>query len=76
MTRLVQTAIQEYRVFNAQTKADIEAAMALERKDELGCNDVECATEIGGALNVPYVLTGLSKAESYLVTLKLTETAA
>jgi len=46
----------EMEVIGAQ---DINAILGLDKmKDVLGCNDVSCAVQIGGALGVDFLLTG------------------
>ena len=48
--------LQRYRVIGT---SDIKAMLGLERmKDALGCEDVACAAEIGGALGADFLVSG------------------
>jgi hypothetical protein len=56
---------------------DIEAMLGLENiKDQLGCDDVACAAQIGGALGAELLLTGrvAKLGDSIIVVLKLIDT--
>jgi hypothetical protein len=64
-----------YKVIGA---SDINAMLGLEKmKEALGCDDVACATEIGGALGVELLLAGtVSKlGDQIIVSLRLLDTA-
>ncbi len=63
---------------NIITLEDVQAQLAHERmKDVLGCDDVTCATEIGGALGVRFLLTGRARVlgSRFMITLTLIDTS-
>lgn len=59
LDQLVVGALDDLHRHNVITAADISALLGLERmKDALGCTDVVCAAEIGGALGADILLSG------------------
>ena len=63
--------------YGVMSKSDIEAMLDLETmKDVMGCNEVSCMAELGGALGVKHLVSGVvaKVGASYLVTLKLINT--
>ena len=53
----VMSAISKEGAFEAVGQSDIEAMLALEKKkDLLGCDDMTCLAEIGGALGAPLMI--------------------
>ena len=66
--------IGRYRVIGAN---DINALMGLDKmKDAVGCSDVTCAAEIGGALGVQFLLSGTVDVlgDDLILTLTLLDT--
>jgi len=64
-------AVGQYAVVGS---SDLNAMLSLEKmKSALGCDDVMCAVEIGGALGVRYVVAGTASTlgGEMIVTLKL-----
>jgi TolA-binding protein len=55
-------ALQSEGKFDVFTVADLNVQIQREQmKDQLGCDDVACATEIAGALNKQYVVKGSAR---------------
>lgn len=60
--------------FKAISKQDIEQMLALEAmKETVGCSDVACLAEIGGALGADYMVTGslIRVDQTYMLQLQL-----
>ncbi len=77
LDELLINAVHRQSHFQAIGISDINAMLGLEQvKDALGCNDVACAVELGGALGVRYLLAGsISKLGSHVyISLKLIDT--
>ena len=56
---------------------DIEAMLEMEKqKDLLGCDDVACMTELGGAVGADYAMNGelAQVAEEYLLSIRIVDT--
>jgi hypothetical protein len=59
LDELLANAADRSGRFDVMTTTDINAMLGMERmKDVAGCNDVSCAVQIAGALNVDRLLTG------------------
>ncbi|MCC6807409.1 MAG: PEGA domain-containing protein [Deltaproteobacteria bacterium] len=59
LDELLTNAAYRTKRFEVISTADISAVLGLEKmKDALGCSDVSCAAEIGGALGASYLLAG------------------
>ncbi len=74
---LLVVAVDSTGALSVISTADINAMLTREKiRDAMGCDDVECAAEIGGALGVKYLLTGsVAKLGSkVIVTLHLLDT--
>lgn len=72
---LVPQVLDSLGPFKAITRNDIEQMLALEAmKDVMGCTEVSCLAEIGGALGVDYLVTGniLLVSDTFLIQLQLT----
>lgn len=75
VTALVPQVLEALGPFKAITGQDIRQMLALESmKDRLGCNDVTCLAEIGGALGADLMVSGrvVLAGDTYLVQLELT----
>jgi hypothetical protein len=71
---VIPQTLDELGPFKAITRQDIEQMLALEKqKDALGCSDMTCIAEIGGALGADFLVTGsvLFVIDTYLVQLQL-----
>lgn len=56
---LLVNAVDRVRRYKVISTQDVNAILGLDKmKDALGCSDVSCAAEIGGALGVDFLLTG------------------
>ncbi len=56
---LLTSSIYRLKAYDVVNSADINALLGLDKmKDALGCNDVSCAAEIGGALGVDLLVSG------------------
>src|SRR5690349_9579681 len=56
---LIPQTLDELGPFKAISKQDIEQMLRLEQmKDAVGCGDVSCLAEIGGALGADYLVSG------------------
>lgn len=56
---LLSSLVMQSGHYRTLAKADIDALLHLEKmKDSLGCSDATCAAAIGGALGVPFLITG------------------
>lgn len=72
--QLLVGALDDLAKHDVITAADISAMLGLERmKDVVGCTDVSCAAEIGGALGVDHLLVGAASllGDEVLVSLTL-----
>lgn len=59
---LLLVAMDRRGSFEVVSPADISAQLGLAAmKQSLGCNDITCATELGGSLGVRYILTGSAR---------------
>src|SRR5262245_44085023 len=59
------------------SRSDIDAMLGLENiKDQLGCDDVTCAAQLGGALGADLLLAGQAArlGDSIIIVLKLIDT--
>ena len=76
LDRMILVSIQQFVSFAPITKDDIETTLEQEAlKDALGCDEIRCAMDIGGALNTPWVLLGhLDRmGRNYHLTLRLVD---
>jgi hypothetical protein len=74
LTALIPQTLDELGPFKAISKQDIEQMLALEAmKESIGCNEVSCLAEIGGALGADYLVTGsvVLVGDTYLTQLQL-----
>lgn len=74
LTQVVAQEFKNFKGFSVISQDDIKAMLALESdKQLLGCDDVSCIAEIGGALGVDYLVTGTvgQVGDTFLVWLKL-----
>jgi len=56
---LVVTGVSEIGKYRVVSAADVNAMLGLEKmKSAVGCTDLTCAAEIGGALGVDFLFTG------------------
>jgi hypothetical protein len=59
LTSILLSQLDSVGGVTTTSRADIEAMLDVERqKDAIGCNDVRCAAELGGALGADAVLSG------------------
>ena len=59
LTDIVTNEVGHYRMFQVISAGEINAMLGMEKmKEAVGCNDVACAAEIGGALGSNYMLAG------------------
>src|SRR5688572_19670656 len=59
LDELVLASIGKYPKYRAIGRSDFDAILGLEKmKDTLGCSEVACAVELGGALGVNLILSG------------------
>jgi hypothetical protein len=59
LDELLTNTVDRLGMFQVTSSADVNAMLGLERmKDALGCSDVSCGVEIGGALGVSFLMTG------------------
>ena len=57
LTGIVAVSVSELKRFEVITKSDIQAMLGYEREKELlGCSEVSCLAEIGGAMGVDYLV--------------------
>lgn len=71
---LIPEALDGLGPFKAISKQDIEQMLALEAmKESVGCSDVACLAEIGGALGADYMVTGslIRVEQTYMLQLQL-----
>jgi len=71
---LLSTQISSMGPFKVISKNDIKAALQLENQRALlGCDDVSCVAELGGALGARWVVVGNASrfGQSYLMNLKI-----
>jgi TolB-like protein len=76
---LLLTSIAQLKGYRALGPSDINAMLGVEKmKQTLGCDDVSCAAELGGALGVDLLVTGtVSKlGKTVIVTLSLVDSRA
>lgn len=76
LDQLILVAVSNFQDFKIASFQDMKVRIGLERaKDALGCDDVQCAAEIGGALNAKRVLVGTlgRLGSAYLLTLRLVD---
>ncbi len=74
LVALIPEELERLGPFKAITTADINQMLAYENlKDQLGCTDVACLAEIGGALGVAYLISGnlTLVGDTYLLQLQL-----
>lgn len=78
LTDIVIASLGELGVFQTISRADIQRMLELEEtKQALGCDEISCLAEIGGALGVGLLVSGsIGKVgNSYIINLSLTDTA-
>lgn len=78
LTQVVAQEFKNFQGFSVISQDDIKAMLALESdKQMLGCTDVSCIAEIGGALGVDYLVSGsVGKVdETYVVSLKMIDSS-
>ena len=76
---LLVTSVGAAPGYRAISAGDINAMLGAARmRDTLGCSDVACASDIGGALGVPLILTGTVSrlGDDVIVTLALIDVRA
>jgi len=74
LNELLATAVRRLGKHEVLAKSDIDAMLGLENlKDQLGCDDVACAAELGGALGANLLLAGrvAKLGDSIIFVLKL-----
>lgn len=79
LTDVVTVALNRLELFDVLSRSDINAMIGLENmKDQLGCEDVSCMAEIGGALGVALLVSGSvgKVGGTYIVNLSLTDTSS
>ncbi len=79
LDEMILTAIHGLGRYDVLGPADLNALLGVEQmKDALGCSDVACAAEIGGALGAPYLVAGqLGKlGKQAVLSLRLMDTQA
>ncbi len=79
LDEMILTAIHGLGRYDVLGPADLSALLGVEQmKDALGCGDVACAAEIGGALGAPYLVAGqLGKlGDQAVLSLRLMDTKA
>ena len=77
LDELLLAALDKQKRYKVMGISDIESMLGMEKlKDALGCDDVACAAEIGGALGIGHLLAGsVSKLGNLvIVNLKLIDT--
>lgn len=69
---IIITAVSESDGYSVLGPSDIDALLGVEAlKDAVGCDDVQCAAEIGGALGAPYSISGVLRPLGKQVVLNL-----
>lgn len=69
---IIITAVSESDAYSVLGPSDIDALLGVEAlKDAVGCDDVQCAAEIGGALGAPYSISGVLRPLGKQVVLNL-----
>ncbi|MBI3178087.1 MAG: hypothetical protein HYZ27_00400 [Deltaproteobacteria bacterium] len=59
LDEMILTAIHKLDRYKVLGPGDLNALLGVEQmKDAMGCDDVACAAEIGGALGAPYLVAG------------------
>jgi hypothetical protein len=59
LDEMILSAIHDTKRYQVLGPADLDAVLGVEKmKDALGCDDVSCASELGGALGAPFVVEG------------------
>ncbi|OGQ89389.1 MAG: hypothetical protein A2289_23280 [Deltaproteobacteria bacterium RIFOXYA12_FULL_58_15] len=58
-TKILLARLDEVEGFSTVTPEDLQLMLSVEKqKDALGCNDVKCMAEVGGALGADFVVYG------------------
>jgi tetratricopeptide (TPR) repeat protein len=76
---MILTAIHDLKRWEVLGPADLNAILGVEQlKDAMGCDDVSCAAELGGALGAPFLVAGqLGRLDDQAVlSLRLMDTQA
>jgi len=79
LDEMILEAIHDLKQYDVLGPEDLNAVLGVEAmKDAMGCDDVACAAEIGGALGAPYLVAGqLTKlGEQTVLSLRLMDTQA
>lgn len=74
LTEVISAEVNSYGTHEVVAGRDIEAMLGFEKQKELlGCNDVSCMAELGGALGVDFLLASEFAAlgGTYIVNVKL-----
>ncbi|MBI5508099.1 MAG: hypothetical protein HY903_05040 [Deltaproteobacteria bacterium] len=77
LNELLANSVRRLGKYEVIGRSDIDAMLGLENlKDQLGCDDVTCAAEIGGALGAELLLAGqvAHLGDSIIIVLKLIDT--
>ena len=74
LTRVLAGELKRVEGTSVISREDVQAMLQMqEQKTRLGCDDMECLAEIGGALGVENIVTGSvgKLADSYMVSVRL-----
>lgn len=59
LDEMILSAISRYRRYQVLGPEDINALLGVDKmKDAVGCDDVSCAAQLGGALGAPFLVAG------------------